>query len=291
MNEGFSREPAPGAAVPGTCMSPAGPAPGLSPGSRGGGPPQGIPPGTPPPPGRLWVPWSAGDAFAVIGLSFVAILGAFAAAGALIAVLAAIIPGLSSDALEGSLLVTSGGFFLQWMITLGVAFTYLKLRGYPLDLETLGFRRPASLPESAALVLGLLVSFYLFLAVYDTLMNTFLPDLVPVPQEVREWYGFDVLGFIFAVSQVAIITPLMEEAFFRGIVHQGLEKRLGFLPGAVISSLIFALAHGDYTLYIPIFFLGFIFAFLTHRTRSLWPSVPVHFLVNSMAVLGQFLSG
>ena len=134
----------------------------------------------------------------------------------------------------------------------------------------------------------MLFSFYIFLGLYNTILGHLLPELVPEPQEIKEWYGFSIISFLVAMSQVAIITPVLEEMFFRGIIHQGLERRLGFMGGALISSLIFALAHISYTLYIPTFILGFMFAFLVHRSRSLWPAIIAHFLVNTLAVMSQF---
>lgn len=235
------------------------------------------------------VPWSAADIFAILALNVVAIMVLFAILGGFISLATTLMPGVDADAIDESPLVTAAGFFLQWAVTLGVAFTYLKLRGYRLSWRILGFRRPVSWGEAAALVVGLLITFYIFLAIYNSVLERLLPELVPEPQEVTEWYGYSIIGFIVAMSQVAFITPVVEEMFFRGIIHQGLEKRLGFVAGALLSSLVFALVHFHYTLYIPIFLLGFTFAFMFHRTRSIWPAVTAHFLVNSLAVLAQFL--
>lgn len=234
------------------------------------------------------VSWSAGDVFAIVGLDVFATIAIFFILGFVFSLARTLIPAFDSDALDESLLVTAGGFFLQWAITLGVAFTYLKLRGYDISTRILGFRRPVSWGESVALVFGLLLSFYIFLGFYNAILEQLFPDLLPEPQDVEAWYGFSILGFLVAISQVSIITPVVEEMFFRGIIHQGLEKRLGFIGGALLSSFIFALAHVDFTLYIPIFILGFIFAFMVHRTRSLWPAIVAHFLVNTLAVLSQF---
>ena len=237
---------------------------------------------------RLWVPWSAVDVFAIVTLVVFGITTIFTIMGAVIDLTTALLPGLDGDILNDSMLVTAAGFVLQWAVSLGIIFTYLKLRGYRFDLSTLGFRRPRSWLESIVLVLGLLFSFYIFLGIYNSILGHLLPELVPEPQEIREWYGFSIVSFLVAMSQVAVITPVLEEMFFRGIIHQGLERQLGFTGGALISSLIFALAHISYTLYIPTFILGFMFAFMVHRTRSLWPAIIAHFLVNTLAVMSQF---
>jgi len=234
------------------------------------------------------VPWSAGDVFAIVGLDVFATIAIFLILGFVFSLARTLIPVFDGEALDESLVVTAGSFFLQWAITLGVAFTFLKLRGYEISLSILGFRRPVSWGESVALVFGLLLTFYIFLGFYNAILEQLFPDLLPEPQDVEAWYGFSILGFLVAMSQVSIITPVVEEMFFRGIIHQGLERRLGFIGGALFSSFIFALAHVDYTLYIPIFMLGFMFAFMVHHTRSLWPAIAGHFLVNTLAVLSQF---
>lgn len=238
--------------------------------------------------GATRVPWTAGDVLAIIGLDVFAIVAIFMLLGFAFSLASTLIPGLDGETLDGSLLVTAAGFFLQWAVTLGVAFTYLSLRGYRLSLDILAFRRPVSWGEAAALVIGLLIAFYIFLGIYNVVLDQLFPRLLPEPQDVQGWYGFSILGFLVALVQVAIITPVVEEIFFRGIIHQGFEKRLGFIGGALLSSLVFGLAHVDYTLYFPTFVLGFIFAFLVHHTRSLWPAIAAHFLVNSLAVLSQF---
>lgn len=234
------------------------------------------------------VPWTAGDVFAIVGLDVFATIAIFVVLGIAFSLARTLIPAFDSDTMDESLLVTAAGFLLQWAITLGVAFTYLKLRGYEITARVLCFRRPVSWGEAVALVIGLLLSFYIFLGIYNSVLEQLFPELLPEPQDVEAWYGFSIIGFIVAISQVSVITPLVEEMFFRGILHQGLEKRLGFIGGALFSSFIFALAHVDFTLYIPIFLLGFIFAFLVHHTRSLWPAIAAHFLVNTLAVLSQF---
>jgi hypothetical protein len=161
-------------------------------------------------PQQATVPWSALDVIAIIFMVVIAIVLIFTMLGALISMASTMIPGFDSSNFKDSLWVTAGGFFAQWAVTLGVAFTYLKLRGYRIGLGTLGFGRPVSWGESVALILGLLFAFYMFLGLYDTLINQLMPDLMPAPQEVGEWYGYSFIGFLVAVSQVSIITPVVE---------------------------------------------------------------------------------
>ncbi|MEW6406925.1 MAG: CPBP family intramembrane glutamic endopeptidase, partial [Chloroflexota bacterium] len=61
-------------------------------------------------------------------------------------------------------------------------------------------------------------------------------------------------------------------------------QRMGWLQAGLLSSAIFALGHLDPAAFIPTFILGFTFAYLFHRTSSLWPGMILHFLVNSFGM-------
>lgn len=180
---------------------------------------------------------------------------------------------------------------MQWVVTLAVPITYLKIRGYRLSAGLLGFRRTRFWPAAGWLFLVLMATSFLQVG-YGWLIETLagesqLPSEVP-SQDVTTLYGSSVGAFILTFIAVALITPVVEELFFRGIVHRGLEQQLGFLTGGALSALVFALAHIDYRLFVPIFGLGFGLAFLVHKTGSIWPSIGGHFLINSLGVIAQF---
>ena len=78
--------------------------------------------------------------------------------------------------------------------------------------------------------------------------------------------------------------PLAEEIFFRGFVLSGLAGRWGFLPAAIASSLLFALAHIDPRVMVPIFVIGLFLAWLYHKTGSIWSSFAAHGSWNALAL-------
>lgn len=235
------------------------------------------------------VPWSALDILAIVGLVIGGNIGVFVILGALWALGMELLPEAYGDFFSNSLLETSALLILQWVITLGAALAFLLVQGYRLSAKILGFRKT---PLGKA-ILWFIIIMALFYVVaqplYYWIVEQINPDLLP-EQDISEDYGTSVASFIIAFSQVALVVPFLEELFFRGIIHQGLEQRFGFIPGALISSAIFAISHIDPAVYAPIFLLGFGFAYLLHRTRSLWPPVAGHFLVNAIAVTAQFLT-
>jgi membrane protease YdiL (CAAX protease family) len=88
----------------------------------------------------------------------------------------------------------------------------------------------------------------------------------------------------------AILAPLVEEIFFRGFLFQGFRARYGWVPGLLLSSAIFGLAHLDPAALIPTFILGCLLAFLYQRTNSVWPGVIMHMLVNSFGLCSVYFA-
>ncbi len=238
------------------------------------------------------VPWTGRDVFTIIGMVVAVFLSIFF----LIEIFAAFFgPGRSPDGNSGlmdSAVTVAALLFTQWAIMIGVALAYLRSRGYNLNARVLGFRRTRFWPAAGWLVV-VLIATSSFEQLYDSLIEKFagesqLPSQVP-SQDVTALFGTSVIALILTFVTVALITPVVEELFFRGIVHRGLEQRFGFFPGATLSAFIFCLAHLDYRLFVPIFGLGFGFAFLVHRTGSILPTITGHFIVNALGVVAQFI--
>ena len=90
----------------------------------------------------------------------------------------------------------------------------------------------------------------------------------------------NVLNFIAC----AVVPPLVEELAFRGILMQPLRK-FGDKFAIVMSSLIFALAHGN-MVQIPFAFIaGLALGYFQIITGSIWTSIAIHFLNNFIATV------
>ena len=96
-------------------------------------------------------------------------------------------------------------------------------------------------------------------------------------------------SLLFAVSMLALTPAICEEVLFRGYIQRQAERSLGVWGGILFSGIIFGLYHLRLTQAIPLSMLGIFMAWLTWRTRSLWPAILVHFLNNGLAaVLGKY---
>lgn len=85
----------------------------------------------------------------------------------------------------------------------------------------------------------------------------------------------------------SILGPILEEIVFRKIIFGSLHKRLNFFLSALISSVIFALAHFEPEHIILYSAMGFTFAFLYVKTKRIWVPMFAHVAMNTFVVLIQ----
>lgn len=126
-------------------------------------------------------------------------------------------------------------------------------------------------------------------------------DSLPWPQWVRDLENGQMelieqiltqdFSLMFAISMLALTPAICEEILFRGYIQRQAERSLGAWGGILFSGIIFGFYHLRLTQAIPLSLLGIFMAWLTWRTRSLWPAILVHLLNNSFAaVLGKAAS-
>ncbi len=90
----------------------------------------------------------------------------------------------------------------------------------------------------------------------------------------------------YAILAVAVIVaPFCEEIFFRGFVFPGLHRGMALGWAILISSLLFAIAHGDPASFPVLFIIGLALAFLRWRTNSIWPGIMLHMLNNGLGAI------
>lgn len=79
----------------------------------------------------------------------------------------------------------------------------------------------------------------------------------------------------------AVLTPIAEELFFRGVLFGGL-RRYGVVVAVIVSAVLFGLAHG-FNVVLPVaIMLGVLNALLYERSGSIWPSVVAHGVHNAL---------
>jgi membrane protease YdiL (CAAX protease family) len=101
--------------------------------------------------------------------------------------------------------------------------------------------------------------------------------------EVLATSGLGVWGTVFFLFVVAVLGPFAEESLFRGFLVPRLAAMWSSRASMVVSSILFALFHPHYGLFMPIVFLyGFVFAWARLRTGSILVPFILHFAVNGL---------
>jgi uncharacterized protein len=98
--------------------------------------------------------------------------------------------------------------------------------------------------------------------------------------------GRSALAIAVVAVLVCVVAPLAEEFLFRGFCFGALRSRLGVGWAALAVGVVFGAFHVIGTpvvLLAPLAFLGFVFCLLRAKTGSLYPSVALHAINNSIA--------
>lgn len=178
---------------------------------------------------------------------------------------------------------------LGWPLLLAFALTilgYFALLPYPMALlrgDSRWHTRPRIGQTLGAFLLGVVASRGLLIFG----ISLWPAALGAMPEFLSK--SSDLLPLFLAAG---LCIPLAEEIAFRGLLLRGLERARGPVPAALISSALFALAHGSPLQVLAIFPLAWVMARAVQYSGSLWTSVGMHMLNNSLAVLlGALLQG
>ncbi|MEH7504849.1 type II CAAX endopeptidase family protein [Neobacillus drentensis] len=94
-------------------------------------------------------------------------------------------------------------------------------------------------------------------------------------------------AFPLAIIVTSIIGPILEEIVFRKIIFGALHHRFNFFISALISSVVFAAAHMEFQHILLYSAMGFTFAFLYVKTKSIIVPIFAHVAMNTLVVLVQ----
>lgn len=247
------------------------------------------------------IPWTVGDIVKAIALVIAATL--LIAFGLGLGTILLIGPdALYELGLEGISdfldILASEGLLQQWLLIvlaamaigegamLFMAWLFSNSK-YKCGWQALGFRRfdlkRAAIPVLVVLIAGVLINLcYEWVLTYfgvDT--GSGMDPTYTLLQGVTE----TGLGLAVMTITAVVVAPIAEETFLRGFIFAGIANRYGLGWGAVISALIFSVAHLQPGALLPIFILGLLLAWAYIRTGSIWPCIFIHAAYNSIGIL------
>lgn len=147
------------------------------------------------------------------------------------------------------------------------------------------------------------VSFFIY-ALISGYVLAFLTGLFPVlDSEHAQNIGFQALGSqldnMLAFLTLVVLAPIAEEVLFRGYLYGKLKRYASGLIAAVVTSVLFAIAHMQFnvpieqaqlTVAIDVFILSLLLCGLRSLTGSIWAGVLLHMLKNMVAYYILFVS-
>lgn len=90
---------------------------------------------------------------------------------------------------------------------------------------------------------------------------------------------------IWGILSVTIVGTLAEELTYRAGILRLSQKHIGNIGAFILSSLLFAIVHGNLQQGVPAFILGFALAYLYVRTEDLRLCWAAHLANNVIALL------
>lgn len=82
---------------------------------------------------------------------------------------------------------------------------------------------------------------------------------------------------------IAVMVPILEEIFFRGILLSGLVRHVPFWAANLVQAVLFGLVHEATTLFPFYLGMGLLTGWLTRKSESLWPGIVMHATNNFIA--------
>ncbi len=87
---------------------------------------------------------------------------------------------------------------------------------------------------------------------------------------------------------MAVLPAVVEEFLFRGVLFQAFRS-CGLFKTAVMTALMFALAHGNLNQFLYAFAIGLFLAYLVEASGSVYASMLAHMCLNSVTVILAYL--
>lgn len=179
---------------------------------------------------------------------------------------------------------------LVYVITIAVVIGIPYIFRHTTNLVSLGLSRLPSWTDIGLAPVGFIV-YSLVVTMAIGALLTWMPNF---PIDQAQDVGFSAFGSrldnILAFVTLVILAPFAEELLFRGYLYGKLKNRVPAVVAAIVTSLLFGLAHFQWNVAIDVFILSLILCALRSLTGSIWAGVLVHVIKNSLAYYLLFVA-
>ena len=172
------------------------------------------------------------------------------------------------------------------LITIGLLTALLKWRGT--SWRQLGVKRSGL--NKLWIILPAFIAYLLLTGVILAVAGALVGEQ---SLEADQQLGFEGASaaweIILAFVSLVLVAPIVEEILFRGYLFGGLRSRWSFRVSALISAVLFGLAHGQLNVGLDTFALGLFLAYVYEKSGNVWVAVALHGLKNLLAFTFLFL--
>jgi membrane protease YdiL (CAAX protease family) len=178
---------------------------------------------------------------------------------------------------ENPMMANPSAFMLVNVIAVFPLLVWGWWRSGERPLDTLGLKAFPWGVIPAIVPLG--IGAALLMSELDNLIRWLLPGIPSLFGDIfQDLFDRPLLGLLVVV----VMAPLTEEPLFRGVILRGLLRRHGPWASSIVCSLLFGLIHINPPQVIAASLLGLLLAAVYLNTRSLWPCVALHAVVNAV---------
>jgi membrane protease YdiL (CAAX protease family) len=227
------------------------------------------------------VPWGWRDIVRAIVLSAVSLVVLFVLL--VIAIVVRQLMGMSDD-----LIVLGAGVELGFYGIILLAIYWTTVRRYHSPWTALGLRPVPRgwLVLAPLLTLGMLTVGVAMTSAISALQGQQFVN--PQVHDMSQGQQLTPLHLVMFLFGTAIVAPIVEELFFRGMLYPLLRRRLPAWLAIVANAAIFAALHFIPILLPMLFVMGLLLTFVRARTHSIIPGILIHALNNAVFVLGVY---
>jgi membrane protease YdiL (CAAX protease family) len=186
-------------------------------------------------------------------------------------------------------------FYVLFAEIFAIAFVFQLLKIAKVTKAHIGLIKPRLKDFGYALITYGLY-FVTYLAIILIARET-VPSLnVDQEQQIGFESAYTGVQLFMTFMSLVILPPLAEEIMFRGFLFTSLRAKLRLRYAIILTSLLFGIAHLQFGADAPLlwvagidtFILSCFLCYLRERTGSLWPSIFLHAIKNSVAFMLLF---
>lgn len=169
-----------------------------------------------------------------------------------------------------------GGAGALWFDVAWLASLVPLYRAGVLNASALGLR-----PAPAARSVGLALLVFVSASAFDAVWRSALA-LEPVSDPFSGVSGKGTATIVLT-GMAAVVSPVVEEVFFRGLLFRCFRNRFALLPASVMIGVMFGLVHTEYPLGVlpELAVYGALLCVLYEYTGSLWPGIALNMYLDA----------